>query len=157
MPERGFQGWTHVYGSFPGRINANLTNLDIYLANTIEQTLPNAFELFGADLLVTFDANTTPAFHVSILELNAEPAIHLTGPRLGWILEELFDEIANTCVAPFFVFPKQNATHAHDAHIHPLSYVQGLAHEEDARSQRGGSKGHLRICLDIQVRGASGW
>ncbi|KAG9053677.1 hypothetical protein FS842_007479, partial [Serendipita sp. 407] len=69
------------------------------------QTLPNTFELFGVDLLVTYNPaiNDRP-FQVHLLELNAEPAIHLTGPRLEWILEELFNEISHTCQGkPAFV------------------------------------------------------
>ena len=34
--------------------------------------------------------------------MNAEPAIELTGPRLSWILRDLFDAIAKVCVDPFF-------------------------------------------------------
>ncbi|KAG8785104.1 hypothetical protein FRC15_001975 [Serendipita sp. 397] len=94
------------------------------------QTLPNAFELFGVDLLVTYNPaiNDRP-FQVHLLELNAEPAIHLTGPRLEWILEELFNEISHTCVMPFFC-------------TSPL---------------RQESKGSLRLCLDTQVRGGGAW
>lgn len=41
-------------------------------------------------------------FDVHLLELNAEPAIELTGERLTWILEDLFKAIALVCVEPFF-------------------------------------------------------
>ncbi|KIO25742.1 hypothetical protein M407DRAFT_236568 [Tulasnella calospora MUT 4182] len=64
------------------------------------QPLPNAFELFGVDFLVSHGEDGKLV--VSILELNAEPAIEMTGPRLGWILDELFDSIAKTCVHPYF-------------------------------------------------------
>ena len=30
-----------------------------------------------------------------LLEINSEPAIELTGPRLAWILEDLFASIAD--------------------------------------------------------------
>ncbi|KAF9240930.1 tubulin-tyrosine ligase family-domain-containing protein [Melanogaster broomeanus] len=51
------------------------------------QPLPNAFELYGVDFLVSHE----PAgFQVKLLEINSEPAIELTGPRLTWILEDLF-------------------------------------------------------------------
>ncbi|KAJ3516777.1 hypothetical protein NLJ89_g899 [Agrocybe chaxingu] len=67
------------------------------------QPLPNAFELFGVDFLVSHDhASATCPFQVKILEINAEPAIELTGPRLTWILEDLFISIAEVCVRPFF-------------------------------------------------------
>lgn len=97
------------------------------------QTLPNAFELFGADFLVTYSPEGEGGipFQVHLLEINAEPAIHLTGPRLGWILEELFREIADTCVGPFF-------THT-------------------PREETGDAPGRLRQCLEIQVRGTTAW
>lgn len=41
-------------------------------------------------------------FQVNILEVNSEPAIEMTGPRLKWVLEDLFDHIANFAVQPFF-------------------------------------------------------
>jgi tubulin---tyrosine ligase len=99
--------------------------------------LPNAFELFGADLLVTYDTPLVgmSPFKVHLLELNAEPAIHLTGPRLEWILEELFEATKETCIVPFF-----SGTHAHIA-----------------QKQRGNDSPRLRKCLDIQIRGENSW
>ena len=41
-------------------------------------------------------------FSVKLLEINAEPAIEMTGKRLQWILEDLFEAISRTCVVPFF-------------------------------------------------------
>lgn len=41
-------------------------------------------------------------FLVKLLEFNAEPAIEMTGSRLKWILEDLFELIGRTCVEPFF-------------------------------------------------------
>ena len=64
------------------------------------QPLPNAFELFGVDFLVSYIPST--GLKVKLLEVNAEPAIELTGPRLTWILEDLFVSIAKVCVEPFF-------------------------------------------------------
>ncbi|KAJ6519516.1 tubulin-tyrosine ligase [Mycena sanguinolenta] len=66
------------------------------------QPLPNAFELFGIDFLVTDSPGSQQRFQVSLLEVNAEPAIELTGPRLSWILEDLFSAISKVCVEPFF-------------------------------------------------------
>ncbi|CAK5265285.1 unnamed protein product [Mycena citricolor] len=71
------------------------------------QPLPNAFELFGVDFMVTDDSEADSRFNVSLLEINAEPAIELTGPRLSWILSDLFDAMAKTCVQPFFDSSKQ--------------------------------------------------
>ncbi|KAG8700616.1 hypothetical protein FRC09_005843 [Ceratobasidium sp. 395] len=100
------------------------------LASSVHfQVLPNAFELFGADLLVTHAPESGPSkFQVSLLELNAEPAIELTGARLNWILVDLFKGIAHTCIKPFF--------------------------EDGAESLgRQDSKQWLRKCLDVEVRG----
>jgi len=33
-----------------------------------------------------------------LLEMNSEPAIELTGPRLTWILEDLFTSVAEVVV-----------------------------------------------------------
>jgi len=46
--------------------------------------------------------DTGKKFQVKILEINSEPAIELTGPRLTWILEDLFVSMAKVCVEPFF-------------------------------------------------------
>lgn len=65
------------------------------------QAIPNAFELFGIDFLVSHSSQQS--FQVKILEINAQPAIELTGPRLEYILQDLFQSIAKVCVEPFFV------------------------------------------------------
>jgi hypothetical protein len=64
------------------------------------QPLPNAFELYGVDFLVSFDNPKEDVFRVSLLEFNAEPAIEMTGTRLHWILEDLFEQIAEVGVTP---------------------------------------------------------
>jgi len=33
-----------------------------------------------------------------LLEINSEPAIELTGPRLAWVLEDLFASVAGIAV-----------------------------------------------------------
>ncbi|KAF9458209.1 tubulin-tyrosine ligase [Collybia nuda] len=68
------------------------------------QPLPNAFELYGVDFLVAHESShmmDKNFYQVKLLEINAEPAIELTGPRLTWILEELFESIGKVCVEPF--------------------------------------------------------
>ncbi|KXN89879.1 putative tubulin--tyrosine ligase PBY1, partial [Leucoagaricus sp. SymC.cos] len=65
------------------------------------QPLENAFELYGVDFLVEHTPSSQACFQVKILEINAEPAIELTGPRLTWILEDLFISITKVCVRPF--------------------------------------------------------
>lgn len=73
-----------------------------------------------------------PPFQVKILEINAEPAIELTGPRLTWILEDLFVSIAKVCVGPF---------------------VGGEFVSELDGWGMGQTKEHLIKCLDQVVRG----
>ncbi|KAI0662721.1 tubulin-tyrosine ligase [Cubamyces menziesii] len=105
------------------------------------QPLPNAFELFGIDFVVTHDPSPDAPrkFQVNLLEVNSEPAIELTGPRLTWILEDLFKAIAKTCVAPFFS-------------------AEGSPIQQDVDGWKVGEvKENMRKCLDMQVRGAQGW
>jgi len=104
------------------------------------QPLPNAFELYGVDFLVSH--NTAPSelnslgnsakFQVKLLEINSEPAIELTGRRLHNILEDLFVAIKQVAVLPFF------------------------GQEDIANAEELVPK-HLRKCLDTKVRGFGGW
>ncbi|KAH8100635.1 tubulin-tyrosine ligase family-domain-containing protein [Cristinia sonorae] len=94
------------------------------------QTLPNAFELYGIDFLVTHSSNSDRRFQVQLLEVNSEPAIELTGPRLTWILQDLFQAIAQTCVEPFFKGSSQGG-----------------------EWRVGEVRQHLKKCLDTEVRG----
>ncbi|QRW19394.1 tubulin-tyrosine ligase [Rhizoctonia solani] len=102
------------------------------LASAIHfQVLPNAFELFGVDFLVTHATkldSESSKFQVHLLEVNAEPAIELTGERLNWILVDLFKGIAHACVKPFFASAK------------PVS-------DQDEEPNQW-----LRKCLDIETR-----
>ena len=98
--------------------------------------MPNAFELFGVDLLVTH--SESGSLEVSVLELNAEPAIHLTGERLSWILVELFEGIARTCVAPFFGLTETGKHNEKNVKVGDMSHG-------------------LKCCLATEVRGAGGW
>ena len=97
----------------------------------IPQPLPNAFELFGVDFVVTCEDTKLQPY---LLEMNSEPAIELTGPRLAWILEDLFASVARVVVEP------------HLSRVEPLK--GGKAPE---------SVGHLLKCLDVEVRGERGW
>ncbi|KAH0838435.1 tubulin-tyrosine ligase family-domain-containing protein [Lanmaoa asiatica] len=90
--------------------------------------LPNAFELYGADFLVSHES---VGFQVKLLEINSEPAIELTGPRLTWILEDLFKAIGIVCIQPF---------------------ARRINHEGNHVSLKPGETLHnLRKCLDIKV------
>ncbi|EPQ60840.1 TTL-domain-containing protein [Gloeophyllum trabeum ATCC 11539] len=97
------------------------------------QPLPNAFELFGVDFLVSHptSSDATPSscpYTVTLLELNAEPAIEMTGPRLHWLLEGLFRGIGRVAVG---------------------SWVERRDVGEDVRD--------MRKVLDVEVRGRGGW
>ena len=61
--------------------------------------------------------------------MNSEPAVEFTGPRLTWILEDLFASVARVAVQP---------------------------HLDKAEPSEGGD-GHLFKCLDVEVRGERGW
>lgn len=95
------------------------------------QPLPNAFELFGTDFVVTCEGSKLQPY---LLEMNSEPAIELTGPRLTWILEDLFTNVAKVVVEP------------HLGATEPSRGGEGL--ESDR---------HFVKCLDVQVRGEMGW
>lgn len=69
---------------------------------------------------------------VHLLEINAEPAIELTGPRLTWILEDLFIAIGKVCVEPFF------------------------SNERHEGWSVGDNRHHLIKCLEEEVRGFPG-
>ncbi|BGO99256.1 putative tubulin--tyrosine ligase pby1 [Rhodotorula toruloides] len=60
------------------------------------QVLPNAFEIFGIDLLVD------DRFQVSLLEVNACPDFSQTGPELQSIVDHLFACTLDIAVKPFF-------------------------------------------------------
>ncbi|KZW02241.1 TTL-domain-containing protein [Exidia glandulosa HHB12029] len=96
------------------------------------QPMPNAFELIGADLLVREDGS------VVLLELNAEPAVHLTGERLGWTLQNMFEGIVRACVVPFF--------------------DDGGGGQAEAGEWKVGEEKHGLIkCLDVKVRAQGAW
>jgi hypothetical protein len=73
-----------------------------------KQPLPNAFELFGVDFMLTHESSGTDSalegcpFRVSLLEFNSEPAIEMTSFRLQWIFDDLGAAIGDTCLSPFF-------------------------------------------------------
>lgn len=60
------------------------------------QPLPNAFEIYGLDFLVTDDE------HVRLLEVNAYPDFKQTGDDLKSVIDNLFLSVAQTIVKPFF-------------------------------------------------------
>lgn len=60
------------------------------------QPLPNAFEIYGLDFLVTVDEQ------VRLLEVNAYPDFKQTGDDLMSVIHNLFLSVAQTIVKPFF-------------------------------------------------------
>ena len=98
--------------------------------------------MFGVDFLVTHNDGKPGArgrrFKVSLLEVNSEPAIELTGPRLTWILESLFKSIGRVCVEPFF---REDTS------------AKLIMENWDI----GETREHLQKCLDVSVRGSGGW
>ena len=77
---------------------------------------------------------------MQLLEINSEPAIELTGPRLTWILEDLFIAIGKVCVAPFF---STQTYRDMDADVRFPDWSVG-------ETRHG-----LRKCLETEVRGRS--
>jgi len=93
--------------------------------------------MYGVDFLVSHSAGSPSEelkFQVKLLEINAEPAIELTGPRLTWILEDLFCSIAKVAIEPF---------------------VAGEIKE--VGWQTGQIRHFLQKCMDTEVRGAASW
>ncbi|KAL8278567.1 hypothetical protein RQP46_009059 [Phenoliferia psychrophenolica] len=60
------------------------------------QVLPNCFEIFGCDLLIT------DSFDVKLLEINACPDFTQTGPALQSVIDDLFASTVKVAVVPFF-------------------------------------------------------
>ena len=60
------------------------------------QLLPNAFEIFGVDFLVDEEGTAW------LLEVNAFPDFAQTGGELQGVIRELFEEVVEVAVKPFF-------------------------------------------------------
>lgn len=71
------------------------------------QLMPNAFEIFGVDLVVSFpdpssSEGSLPTPRVSLLEFNASPDFVQSGDALRPRLLEMFKGVVHIAVAPFF-------------------------------------------------------
>ncbi|KIR36635.1 cytoplasmic protein [Cryptococcus deuterogattii MMRL2647] len=71
------------------------------------QFMPNAFEIFGVDLILSFPQSTSkstslPIPTVTLLEFNASPDFHQSGDRLRPKLLDMFKGVIRLSVAPFF-------------------------------------------------------
>ncbi|WVQ77555.1 hypothetical protein IAR50_007243 [Cryptococcus sp. DSM 104548] len=70
------------------------------------QFMPNAFEIFGVDLILSFPpvstGNTLPIPVVTLLEFNASPDFHQSGDRLRPQLLDMFKGVIKHSIVPFF-------------------------------------------------------
>jgi tubulin--tyrosine ligase len=64
------------------------------------QPLPNAFEIFGLDFMVSVEQDG--ALNTWLLEVNAFPDFRQTGEELKGLVEGLFEGVVDRAVAPFF-------------------------------------------------------
>jgi hypothetical protein len=64
------------------------------------QPLPNAFEIFGLDFMVSVEQDG--ALNTWLLEVNAFPDFRQTGEELKGLVEGLFEGVVDKAVAPFF-------------------------------------------------------
>jgi len=58
--------------------------------------LDNTFEIYGFDFLVDDLKN------VYLLEANAFPDFQQTGNKLSYVISQMFDQIVNIAILPFF-------------------------------------------------------
>ncbi|GAA5861511.1 hypothetical protein JCM3774_000275 [Rhodotorula dairenensis] len=104
------------------------------------QPLPNAFEIFGVDLLVDDD------FGVSLLEINACPDFGQTGAELQEVIDHLFACTIEVAVRPFFARAEGTRTDSEPSDPETLS-------ASVERLELGGTRG-LQEVLRLQVRKA---
>ena len=64
------------------------------------QPLPNAFEVFGLDFMVSVESNG--ALNTWLLEVNAFPDFRQTGDELSGMIEGLFEGVVQKAIVPFF-------------------------------------------------------
>ncbi len=69
------------------------------------QMWPNAFEVFGVDLLVGYDDDVPQRgdkeLKVWLLEVNAQPDFAQTGARLSAVIDRLFERVCEIAVLPY--------------------------------------------------------
>ncbi|SPO26847.1 related to PBY1 - putative tubulin tyrosine ligase [Ustilago trichophora] len=68
------------------------------------QMWPNAFEVFGVDLLVGYDDDVQRndrELKVWLLEVNAQPDFAQTGARLSAVIDRLFERVCEIAVLPY--------------------------------------------------------
>lgn len=65
-------------------------------------TAPNAFEVFGIDVLLSEPEDGTTEIPVHLLEVNACPDFRQTGDDRHYVIEELFAGVLDLAVKPYF-------------------------------------------------------
>ncbi|GAA6058550.1 hypothetical protein JCM10212_006989 [Sporobolomyces blumeae] len=108
------------------------------------QVLPNAFEIFGVDFLVSSD------FQVSLLEVNACPDFGQTGSDLQAIISSLFAETIKVAVDPFFGSASAGTINGEASKEEDEDQVRELETGVRQLDTAGGAKG-LRKVLDVEV------
>ncbi|WVF68366.1 hypothetical protein IAT40_003131 [Kwoniella sp. CBS 6097] len=126
------------------------------------QLMPNAFEIFGVDLILTFPENNstaTPSTNipiptVTLLEFNASPDFHQSGDRLRPDLLEMFKGVIKISVAPFFGINLSGDEN--DEAYEAKEDGKPLVKEQDEKWEVGDEKWGWRLVGQGEVRG-SGW
>ncbi|KAL6151927.1 hypothetical protein ACJQWK_04635 [Exserohilum turcicum] len=78
------------------------------------QALPNAFELFGLDFMLSYNPHTH-ALDTWLLEVNAYPDFRQTGHELSGLVSGLLERVVDKAVRPFFGLPDTHAEMQSDA------------------------------------------
>ncbi|KAI9638762.1 tubulin-tyrosine ligase family-domain-containing protein [Dioszegia hungarica] len=111
------------------------------------QLMPNAFEIFGVDLLLSFPPtlssdpadNQLPIPTVTLLEFNASPDFVQSGDRLKPLLADMFKGVVHLAIAPFFGI-----------------HTRTPADDEERETRNAGDVMGWRKIGEGQVRGPSG-
>ncbi|KAK9896264.1 tubulin-tyrosine ligase [Cystobasidium minutum MCA 4210] len=72
-------------------------------------TAPNAFEVFGIDILLSTPEESSSDIPVQLLEVNACPDFRQTGDDRHHVIEELFEGVLDIAVKPYFDDPSSTA------------------------------------------------
>ncbi|GFZ49792.1 hypothetical protein JCM24511_07195 [Saitozyma sp. JCM 24511] len=111
---RGQVGKEWLEGTFErvGEVVAESVKAGVECGSFGLQLVPNAFEMFGVDLLCSFpdepaitsvsSSGSLPLPKVTLLEYNASPDFHQSGERLKKELLGMFKGVVRISIAPFF-------------------------------------------------------
>ncbi|WVQ95917.1 hypothetical protein IAU59_003016 [Kwoniella sp. CBS 9459] len=126
------------------------------------QFMPNAFEIFGVDLILSFPEKTStshsstdlPIPTVALLEFNASPDFHQSGDRLRPDLLEMFKGVIRISVVPFFgLTTSGNEDQDQDEET---KGEKKTSRKEDENWELGDERWGWRLVGQGEVRG-SGW